>query len=263
MIRTAASLKNFELRARDGVLGKVKDCYFDDEHWTVRYLVVETGTWLNSRKVLIATSILDAPDWEKGLLPVNLTQEQVRRSPSVDAEEAVTREDETGLQAHYGWPAYWATTGYLGSALAGPVGVVEAPVYPAVPATAQAALVSKPPVRYAPDGDPRLRRANAVQGYRLEATDGAIGHLVDFLFEDLTWELRYLVIDTTQWLPGQRVVISPDWVSAVSWSQARVYIDLSREAIKAAPAYEPDAPWDEDYARRLQRHHLDARPRER
>ncbi len=261
MIQSAGTLLNLELRARDGVLGKIKDFYFDDERWTLRYLVVETGTWLNSRKVLISTAVLDAADWEKGLMPVNLTQEQVRQSPSVDTERAVTREEEEDLQAHYGWPAYWTGAGgYLGGPFASPVGAIETPVYPAVPATAQAALAAAPSVRTAPNGDPRLRRASAVRGYRLEATDGAIGNIDDFLFEDLTWAVRYLVIDTSVWLPGQKVVVSPDWISSVSWSQSRVFIDLTREAVKAAPGFDPSAPWDEDYARQLHRHHSRAVP---
>jgi hypothetical protein len=254
MIQSAQILQNLELRARDGVLGKVKDFYFDDERWALRYLVVETGTWLNSRKVLISTAVLDAADWEAGLLPVNLTQEQVRRSPSVDTQKAVTREEEADLQQHYGWPAYWASAGYLGGPFASSVGAVETPVYPAVPATAGAAIAA-PPSRKSPGGDPRLRRAGAVMGYKLEATDGAIGHIDDFLFEDLTWAVRYLVIDTSGWLPGRRVVVSPDWISTVSWSQSRVFIDLTQEAVKAAPPFDPSAPWDEEYAQELHRHH--------
>ena len=260
MIRTTESLKQLELRARDGVLGRVKDLYFDDEQWTIRYLIVETGTWLNSRKVLIATSVLDAPDWDASLLPVNLTTEQVRHSPSIDAEQSVTREHEAGLQAHYGWPAYWFGGSFPGGVLAPPFPVVEAPVSPPVPATAQTALAATPAVRTAPAGDPHLRRAGAVLGYRLEATDGGVGHIEDFLFEDLTWAVRYLVIDPRTWLPGRRVVISPDWISSVSWAQSRVYIDLTREAVRSAPAYDPDAPWDEDYARRLHRFHSDSIP---
>jgi len=253
MIRSADSLKRLELRARDGVLGRVKDLYFDDDRWTIRYLIVETGTWLNSRKVLIATSVLDAPDWAGGTIPVNLSTEQVRHSPSLDTEEAVTREQETGLQAHYGWPAYWIGGDYMG-ALATPMPVVEAPLHPPIPATAEAAIAANPAVRTAPHGDPRLRRAGAVLGYRLEATDGAAGHIDDLLFEDLTWSIQYLVIDPANWWPGRKVVVSPDWISSVSWAQSRVYIDLTREAVKAAPAYDPDASWDEDYARKLHRH---------
>jgi hypothetical protein len=254
MIRTTDSLKNLELRARDGVLGKVKDFYFDDEHWKIRYLVVETGTWLNSRKVLLATSVIDAIDWDRALLPVDLTQEQVRRSPGIDTEQPVSREQEAGLHEHYGWPAYWTGAGYLdGGGLITPVPLLDTPAAPTVPATAEAALASVPQIRTAPNGDPRLRSGKAVLGYGLEASDGAIGHIEDFLFEDHTWELRYAVIDTRNWLPGKKVVVSPDWISTVSWSHSRVYIDLTREAIKAAPAYDPSAPFDEEYERRLHR----------
>jgi hypothetical protein len=97
-------------------------------------------------------------------------------------------------------------------------------------------------------------------GYRLEATDGGVGHINDLLFEDLTWGIDYLVVDPSNWLPGRKVVVSPDWISSVSWAQSRVYIDLTREAVKAAPAYDPEAKWDEDYARRLHRFHSESIP---
>lgn len=132
--------------------------------------------------------------------------------------------------------------------------LVDAPVTPVVPATAEAALVGTPPSRSAPHGDPRLRAGRTVTGYRIEASDGSIGHVEEFLFEDHTWALRYAVIDTRNWLPGRKVVISPDWISTVSWTQSRVYVDLTRDAIKAAPSYDPQAPFDEDYERQLHRH---------
>lgn len=265
MIRRVSDLLKLELRARDGVLGQVRDMHFDDDRWVIRYLVVETGTWLNSRRVLIATSALDAADWARGHLPVNLTQEQVRQSPGVDTEQPVTRQQESGLSRHYGWPAYWDADSALGGALTGPAGVVDGPVYAAVPATATAALavLPAPAVRTSPDGDPRLRRASAVRGYRLEAVDGSIGHIDDFLFEELTWELAFLAIDTGNWWPGSKALVSPDWVSAVSWARSRVYLDLTREGIRTAPAYDPQRPPTEEEARELRRHHLLTRPRER
>jgi hypothetical protein len=254
MILNTDSLQNLEIRARDGVLGRVKDYYFDDESWTLRYLVVETGTWLNSRRVLLATSILDAVDWRRAEVPVDLTQEQVRRSPGLDTEKSVTRAQEGELQAHYGWPAYWTGAGDLGGGLASPFPVVEAPIIPPVPATAEAALTPALATRSAPDGDPRLRRGRAVQGYHIEASDGAIGHLESFLFEDLTWRLCYAVVDTRNWLPGRKVVIPPDWISSVSWSTARVYFDLTRDAIKSAPPYDPSTEFSPSFERDLHRH---------
>lgn len=257
-MRRVSDLMKLELRARDGVLGQVHDLHFDDERWVIRYLVVETGTWLNSRKVLISTSVLDAADWERGHLPVNLTQEQVRQSPGVDTEQPVTRQQESGLRCPYGWPNSWDTAPLLGGALAGSVSGADATVCDAVPATARAGLVALPAamVRMAPDGDPRLRRASVVRGYRLEAVDGSIGHIDDFLFEELTWELTFIAIDTGIWWSGRKALVSPEWVSALSWARSRVYLDLTREEIRTSPDYDPDNLPTESDARRLRRHHL-------
>ena len=257
MMRRVSDLLKLELRARDGVLGQVRDLHFDDERWVIRYLVVETGTWLNSRKVLIATSVVDAADWALGQLPVNLTQEQVRKSPGVDTEQPVTRQQETGLSRHYGWPIYWDNDPSL-LALAGACNGANARVFATASAPTLTALgaLPAPPVRKAPDGNPRLRRASAVRGYRLEAIDGPIGHIDDFLFEELTWEITFIAIETGIWWSGRKALISPEWVSAVSWARSRVYLDLTREGIRTAPAYDPHNLPDEGDARRLRRHHF-------
>lgn len=257
MMRRVSDLMKLELRARDGALGQVRDLHFDDERWVIRYLVVETGTWLDSRKVLIATSVLDAADWAHGQLPVNLTREQVRKSPGVDSEQPVTRQQETGLSRHYGWPIYWDNApSHL--ALAGDGDGANACVFAKTSATTLTAIATLPtlPVRKAPDGDPRLRRASAVRGYRLEAVDGPIGHIDDFLFEELTWEITFIAIDTGIWWTGRKALVSPEWVSAVSWARSRVYLDLTCEGIRTSPAYDPNNLPDEVDARRFRRHHF-------
>lgn len=256
MLRKAGHLHNFELRARDGVLGKVKDFYFDDYHWTIRYLVVETGSWLGSRKVLLATSAVGVASWEDSLLSVDLTQDQVRHSPGIDTEQPVSREQETGLHQYYGWPAYWLGAGYYGGLFtpvpeAGPAGP---PFMVGLPAT------DLPRRRTAPDGDPRLRSARTVTGYHIEATDGPIGHVEDYLFDDATWDIRHIVVDTRNWLPGRKVVISPDRISEVNWTQSRVYVDLDRDRIKHAPEYDPHQTSYDDYAARLGAYHEDHSP---
>lgn len=255
MLRKAADLHNFELRARDGVLGKVKDFYFDDEHWTVRYLVVETGSWLDSRKVLIATEALDGADWEHSLIPVALTQDQVRNSPGIDTEEPVSRDQQSGLHAYYGWPAYWLGGGYLGGGVGMPVPDAVGVIGPGSGVAVAIPPGTTPLARTAPDGDPRLRSGRAVAGYNIEATDGAIGHVEDYLIDDQSWNVRFVVIDTRNWLPGRKVIISPDWISEVNWVQSRVYVDLPRERIKEAPEYDAAKPFASEYAERLHAHY--------
>ncbi len=252
MLHNTKKIQGRSLKARDGIIGEVKDVYFDDYDWTVRYLVVETGASLNQRRVLISPDVLHALDWSQQVFPVDLTMAQVRKSPDIDTNKPVSRQHEAALREYYNWPGYWAVPG-------GGVGLVP-PMIPPTPA----ANPSEPgftdgdtaPRRR---GDPYLRSVHDTLGYHIEATDGDIGHVEDFLIDDMVWRIRYLVIDTRNWLPGRKVLVAPDWIGRVSWGTRRVYVSLMRDAIKAGPAYDPASSWDPDYATRL--HDYYGRPR--
>jgi uncharacterized protein YrrD len=261
MLRTAKSLEGYELRARDGTIGSVKDIYFDDEKWRVRYLVVATGSWLTGRSVLIAAAALTARDWDKRALVVDLTKEQVRESPSVDTNRPVSRQQEEELHRYYAWPYYW--TAPLVS-----VGYV-APIPPeTAPAAAAARDSSRLPEpgearrnaaddtsRSAQRGDPHLRSAHAVRGQHIEAADGSIGHVADFLIEDSTWDVRFLLVDTRNWLPGKKVIVSPARIRDIDWLRSTVRIDLTRDAIQSGPEFDESRPVSADYIDRLEAHY--------
>ena len=85
--------------------------------------------------------------------------------------------------------------------------------------------------------DPHLRSTHDVSGYHIHAADGEIGHVEDFIIDDETWAIRYLIVDTRNWWPGKKVLISPQWIERVSWSESKVFVNLSREAIKQSPEY--------------------------
>jgi hypothetical protein len=78
MLRTMNDLQDYAIRATDGTIGQVKDFYFDDETWVIRYLVVDTGSWLSSRKVLISPIAISLPNWAEKLLLVSITKDQVK-----------------------------------------------------------------------------------------------------------------------------------------------------------------------------------------
>jgi hypothetical protein len=258
MLRNAKTLERHELLARDGAIGHVNDIYFDDRQWNVRYFVVETGSWLLSRKVLISPLAVDRPEWERKVLPVSLSKEQVKNSPGIDTDKPVSRQHEASLSDYYGWPYHWTEPVFTAIAFAGPMGVtpaataVESDAVRAHEAGAELALGAQ-------EHDPHLRSVNAVIGHRIEARDGPVGHVEDFLLEDYTWEIRYLVINTGNWLSGKKVVIAPLWIDELGWSDANVRIDLSIDAIKGSPTYDPHKPLDADYSGRLHDHY--GRPR--
>ena len=229
MLRSLKDLRGYAIRASDGVIGKVDDFYFDDDTWAIRYLVVDTGTWLSGKKVLISPIALGHAGWMGRQLPVALTRAQVERSPDIDTRKPVSRQHEAQYFGYYGYPYYWGGAGLWGMG-----------AYPGS-LTAQSRIEGdlKAHASHAtpkPD-DCHLRSSNAVIGHHINATDGDIGHLEDLLVDDHTWAIRHLIVNTSNWWGRHRVLIPPQSIKGVSWSEAKVSVDLTREAVKDAPTY--------------------------
>jgi sporulation protein YlmC with PRC-barrel domain len=236
MLRNVKDLRGYALRATDGVIGKVDDFYFDDEDWGIRYLVVETGRWLSGRKVLILPMSLGHAGWMGRQLPVALTRRQVERSPDIDTRKPVSRQHEAEYSTHYGYPFYWGGAGLWGMG-----------AYPGDLTTEggiEEDLKAHGTHRAPSSDDCHLRSSNAVMGYHIKATDGDIGHLEDLVVDDNTWAIRYLIVNTSNWWGGKRVLVAPQWIDNVSWSEAKVSVDLTRQALKDAPPHDSAAQLD-------------------
>jgi sporulation protein YlmC with PRC-barrel domain len=232
--RNAKSVIGYSLHATDGDIGTVDDLYFDDERWTVRYLVVDTGSWLTGRKVLISPRAIGEVDWDAKALPVQLTKSQVEKSPDVDTRKPVSRQHEAEHLGYYEYPFYWGGSGLWGMG-----------EYPG-DLSSQTAIESQLRAnesKLAPAGsaDSHLQSANAVIGYHISATDGEIGHVDDMLIDERTWAIRELIVDTSNWWGGHKVLIAPSAISSVSWSDAKVIVDLTRADIQKARTFQPAA----------------------
>ena len=222
------------IAARDGEIGSVADLLFEDDRWSVRWLVVDTGGWLGGRQVLLPVSQIHAPAGS-GAIPVDLNREQVKQSPGLDADQPVSRQLEASLYVHYGWQPYWPAPAAAGMAYVPPLG-------PLSPATAAAQPDVALPQGERPSGDPHLRSIAEVTGYDIHASDGHIGHVEDFLVDPQDWSIRYVVVDTKNWWPGKQVLIDPGSVAEVDWADREVRVRRSREEIRAAPDAAADEP---------------------
>ena len=248
MLKPASGFKGLTIAATDGDIGSVNDLYFDDLSWTIRYLVVDTGTWLPGRQVLISPLSVRRVD-DKIL--VDLTRNQVQNSPPVEADKPVNRQQEEAIARYYDQRYYWEGP-YRWGLLAYP-GMPRVPTAP-IPADGVGEEMAARE-RETPSGDPTLRSSRDVTGYYIAALDGEIGHVDDFLVEDRAWAIRYLLVATRNWWPGKKVLISPEWIKTVSWADSQVQVDLRRDEIKAAPEYDPSRPFDREYESRLIEHH--------
>jgi hypothetical protein len=246
MLRRAKELKHFKLGARDGEVGRVKDFYFDDESWKVRYFVADTGTWLPGRQVLLSPhAVKEVEDTPHKTIQVDLTRQQIEQSPPIEDDKPVSRQFELEYYQYYNWPIYWGDPSPWGST-GPPLGLGY-----------QAAPVPPPGFKPATHGDPHLRSVAEMLGYQIQALNDHFGHVDDFLIndDDAAWAIRYIVVDTRNWWPGKRVLVPCDWISWVSWPESKVYVDLDRESVKRAPEYDPANPVTREYEIELFAHY--------
>lgn len=221
MLCKAKTLRGFSLESLDGDIGKAREFYFDDRYWTIRYLVADTGNWLPGRKVLLSPYALDVMRKDEKKIVINLTRKQIEDSPSLDRDKPVSQQFEEAYYGYYEWPTYWDGSYVWG-------------IYPYLMRDNKE---WKKAAKSEKAWDPHLRSTQAVSGYHIQAVDGEIGHVEDFIIDDETWTIRYLIIDTNNWWPGKKVLVSPRWIGSVSWSESKVFVNLSRESLKQAPEY--------------------------
>lgn len=246
----ASDLQTAELRASDGIVGRVDDLLLDADVWHVRYVVVDTGSWLAGRRVLISSRAVIGRD--EHCLAASLTRAQVQASPGAGA-ASLTRADEEKLHEHYRWSPYW-TAQAGGFSLTGDT-MPDPPTL--APPHADAPLAASDPSRPTQTATEReLRSARHLRGRSIEGADGDIGTLDDLLIDSSSWEVRYLVVDTKRWLPGGEVLVAPQWLTAADWAgDGSVTTDLTRAAVKASPKYERGTPLSRDYLDELHRHY--------
>ena len=244
MLYRMEKLIGMTIGAYDGEIGKIKDVYFDDQRWAVRYLIVDAGSWLEDRKVLISPIAVGNIDWDKGVVHVKLTRQQVKDSPPIDTDKPVSRQHELEYSGYYGYPDYWN-----GSML---WGATPFPVMPIAIMPVADDVLSR---NIDAPTDPHLRSASEVSGYSLQATDDSIGHLQDFVLDDASWAVRYIVVDTRNWWPGKHVVIPPQWIKRLDWPEKVVHVDVTRDTVKGSPEYDPTLELSRAQEETLYRHY--------
>ena len=242
MLRSVNALRGFTIGATDGDVGRVEAFYFDDTSFTIRHLVVDTGGWLGGRKVLISPRALGDIDWDDRRIDAELTKAQVEKSPDIDTDRPVSRQQQIEYYRYYGYPSYWSGP-YLWGGYS----------FPVVSPGRSATLEHERRWEWGPQesGDPHLRSSAAVIGYHIAATDGDIGHVEDFLVDDETWCIRYMVVDTSNWWFGRKVLVSSEWITRVDWSESLLRVDMTREKVKNSPEYDSSGHVQREYERRL------------
>jgi hypothetical protein len=218
MLHNLNDLYGNSLAALDGDVGHVRDFYFDDESWVIRYIVADTGSWLTERLVLLSPHALGKLDPREKMLHVKLHKRQIEKSPSIDLHEPVSRHFEIEYHRYYGWPAYWndGASLSLGSSPEGPPDSKD--------------KIEAHPRRKA--DDMHLQSTRAVTGYHIQTTDGVIGHVRGFLVDETSWEIRELAVEAGHWYSGREVLIPTGKVERIRYEESTVFVNLTKADIQ-------------------------------
>ncbi|EEF59920.1 PRC-barrel domain-containing protein [Pedosphaera parvula] len=225
MLHSVKNLHGYKLEALDGEIGHVTGFYFDDKDWVVRYLVADTGSWMSGHKVLISPYAIGNIYPAGKLLEVNLTRERIENSPSIDTELPVARQHERDYFRYYNWPIYWGGPGLWG--------LNPAPI---IPPMWQAQHPDEE--EQVSEANSHLRSTQEVTGYQLQALDGEIGHVEDFLIDEVNWAIRHLIVTTGHSWSGKNVLIPPQAIDKVSWAESKVFVHLTLSEIQHEPEFD-------------------------
>ncbi|HEU5013319.1 MAG TPA: PRC-barrel domain-containing protein [Roseiflexaceae bacterium] len=251
MLRSVKHLHNATIGATDGDIGNVDEFLFDDEQWTIRYMVVNTGDWLVDQLVLISPMAIQSVDWEHHRVNVNLPRQKVEGAPPIETDQPVSRQKEEDFAAHYGYNPYWYGGGIWGVSMT-PYAFQPVPGAPidVLARTAERHELSDEQ----PHGENHLRSTSEVRNYHIHASDDEIGHVSDFIIDDETWQIRYMVIDTSNWWFGKKVLVAPEWITRIDWGNAQVDVSMSREQIKQGPEFK-ESMLNRTYEEQLYQHY--------
>ena len=215
MLHNLKQIRGHKLAASDGTIGHVKDFYFDDKTWAIRYLVADTGSWLSGRQVLLSPYAFGHLDQNGKILKINLTKKQIENSPSIDAHRPVSRQYEQNYYNYYGWPTYWE-----GGAL---WGTGDYPEFASSPRPYELKSYDYPKW-----DDIHLRSVNAVTGYGIQATDGTLGSVSGFLVDQKKWVIRELAVETGHWYSGKEILVTPSMIERISYAESKVFVTLTK-----------------------------------
>jgi PRC-barrel domain len=224
MLRQIRELGTYRLHATDGDIGHLEQFYFDDRDWKITYFVVDIGTWLHGKKVLMSPSAIIGVDAPTKTINAAFTKQQVQESDDVGTHKP------EGLEQPHDYSLYLGMPYYLG-------------------------------LNALNDYDEHLRSSKVVSRYHVMAVDGEIGQIEDGIVDDQTWTIQYVVSTVRNWWSSKKVLLPTEWILWISAAESNFYVSLTRNNIATAPAFDPEKPLTRDLESALNNHYWDYRLR--
>ena len=250
MLHNVSELSGAKIAAKDRDLGHAEEFYFDDESWTVRYLVVDTAPLFFGKKVLISPYAIRHIAWNERAIFLNIDSDTVKESPEIDSQLPVSREKEHLISMHYGWPPYWIGDGVWGLG-ANPALTIE---LMREAEEKEGETPEEEPQAEAAGSVNHLRSSDEVLKYSVSAEDEKVGKVDDLSFDETDWRIRYLFVKAGSPFKERTVVLSTDWIDHISWQDSMIAVDVPKSLIDEAPSLIPPQKVGREFETRLVRY---------
>ncbi len=216
MLKNTNDIYATPVAATDGLIGHVEDFFFDDQSWVIRYLLVDTGSWLPGRQVLLSPHAFSGFGEDGEILRANLTKEEIQYSPPIEAEQPITRAHERDYFWYYGWPPYWEFD------RSWPIGALPVPT----PIPMRSAALHE---KLDPLEDIYIKSTHAVRGYDIISRDGVLGAMSGFMIDHKSWAIADLVVEAGPWYSEKYILVSHASIKNFGYSNREVSVKLNRK----------------------------------
>jgi len=197
MLRSLRSLAGTDVHAADGEIGRIESFHFDDHSWTVRYLVLDSGSFLRHEYLLVPPAAIAHVGLEGQHLQLAPTRKEIESGPAYEAHKPVSRQLETEVHLYYRLGFYWTHL-----------------------------------------GDPNLRNSKDLFATPVEASDGEVGEVGDFIADLDDWTLRDVVVDLGGAFRHKEVLAPVQTVARLGWDEPGVHLDLTAAQVDELKAYD-------------------------
>ena len=227
MLQSVKQIIDRPIRTTDGMIGKSVDAYFDDYFWVLRYLVLDTGTWLSRQRILLPPAVLGRPDWTAEYIPVALTKNQMAERLGLENNGQFSPKKRKHTPHSHVSPPQETDSALL-----------PGPRPPGLDLKGKSVLDKPGASQPETQDEPHLRSAKEIMGYNVQTMDSAVpGFLDDLIIDDSNWEIPYLVVDARDWLAKKEVLVTPQHICSISWKEHVVHLNLWQDSVKKCPTY--------------------------
>ena len=236
MFQSATSLINYRVRALNDTIGSVSGFLFDDTSWVIRYVIVDIPLNENGgvRNALIAPFSFGILNPQTRELPLIEEKQKVENSPFIDLKMPFSRKLQIELYKYYKWPPFDLDDVFHD-------------------------MQSSVTTKYL-NWEESIARSHLINtgetiGYYIEAADGEIGQVHDFIIDEECWIIRYISVNIGKNIPEKKVLIFPRDIKAVNLVEAKVYINIVQDTVMNSPEYITLLPIDRGYESRIHKYY--------